>query len=267
MTRLLPMLPALLALCLTATPLAAQDLTAHLGRLVQRLPPPGEALTFHIISNPDLLGVLWWDETGALRFPDPEGMVHPTDAPMLELASDLATLRRNAPVTRRDSLNPERLYYCPETPPLCLVLDGPRLESRFGRLEASRQLWPITLAAAALLTALAAFRHRRKPKEPTKPADPEAFALGPVTIHPRRRTALVQDTEVPLTPRDIAILRHLTAQAGEVVSKDQLYDAGWGRDYMPNSRALDQHVLQLRRKLGDASLIETVHGQGYRVKP
>jgi len=54
----------------------------------------------------------------------------------------------------------------------------------------------------------------------------------------------------------------------EVISKDQLYSAGWGRDFMPNSRALEQHIMVLRRKLDPDKkrqvLIETIHGQGYK---
>jgi len=47
-----------------------------------------------------------------------------------------------------------------------------------------------------------------------------------------------------------------------------LLDLCWGRDYMPNSRALDQYVSTLRRKIERAPaaplLIRTVHGVGYR---
>lgn len=94
----------------------------------------------------------------------------------------------------------------------------------------------------------------------------EMLHLGTVRIHPARQLAETDDGEVALTARDVAILRCLLTRAGEVVSKDDIYDAGWGRDYMPNSRALDQHMRMLRKKLGDATLIETVHGQGYRVQ-
>ena len=61
----------------------------------------------------------------------------------------------------------------------------------------------------------------------------------------------------------------LEERDGSVVTKDELYDAGWGRDFMPNSRALDQHMINLRRKLDPDKtrpvLIETVHGIGYRL--
>lgn len=53
------------------------------------------------------------------------------------------------------------------------------------------------------------------------------------------------------------------------MTKDELYDVGWGRDYMPNSRALDQHMINLRRKLDPNQslpvVIETVRGVGYRL--
>ena len=51
---------------------------------------------------------------------------------------------------------------------------------------------------------------------------------------------------------------------GEVLTRDQLLNAVWGVNYFGNTRTLDQHIAQLRKKLG-AGVIETVHGIGYRV--
>lgn len=57
------------------------------------------------------------------------------------------------------------------------------------------------------------------------------------------------------------------AHPGEVLSRDDLLDAVWGKDYIPASRTLDQHIVQIRRKLGAAgALIETVRGAGYRLR-
>ena len=61
--------------------------------------------------------------------------------------------------------------------------------------------------------------------------------------------------------------RHI-GQAVAPVGRDELLDLCWGRDYTPNSRALDQYVSTLRRKIERAPaaplLIRTVHGVGYR---
>lgn len=74
--------------------------------------------------------------------------------------------------------------------------------------------------------------------------------------------------EIPLTIRDLKILRLLYDRRGKVVSRDALADEVWGVDYFPESRALDQHISQLRRRIEtDATnprIIRTVHGAGYR---
>jgi two-component system, OmpR family, alkaline phosphatase synthesis response regulator PhoP len=53
-----------------------------------------------------------------------------------------------------------------------------------------------------------------------------------------------------------------------VVDRDSLFDAAWGSDYFPNSRSLDQHISQLRKRIEkdpkNPSIIKTVHGVGYR---
>jgi DNA-binding response OmpR family regulator len=71
-----------------------------------------------------------------------------------------------------------------------------------------------------------------------------------------------------LSPRDIAILEHLFQNRGRVVDRDSLFDAAWGSDYFPNSRSLDQHISQLRKRIEkdpkNPSIIKTVHGVGYR---
>ena len=49
--------------------------------------------------------------------------------------------------------------------------------------------------------------------------------------------------------------------------KDALLDAVWGENYVASSRTLDQHIVQIRRKLGPSgNLIETVRGTGYRLR-
>jgi two-component system alkaline phosphatase synthesis response regulator PhoP len=73
---------------------------------------------------------------------------------------------------------------------------------------------------------------------------------------------------IDLTKRELAILLALYNRTGQPVSRDDLFDIGWGRGFMPNSRALDQYVSALRRKIeidpARPRIIQTVHGVGYR---
>ena len=119
------------------------------------------------------------------------------------------------------------------------------------------------------LTSLAYYGFRRiERKSSALPVDDNAFDFGPVRISPGRMLAMIGPHCSDLTQRDLKLIMFMRCNQGFVLNKDLLYDAGWGRDFMPNSRALEQHMLTLRKKLdpdrSNKDMIETVHGQGYR---
>lgn len=73
---------------------------------------------------------------------------------------------------------------------------------------------------------------------------------------------------IDLSPREISILKLLHEKAGEAVHRDEILDRCWGLDYYPESRTLDQHISNLRKRIernpAKPVLIETVRGVGYR---
>lgn len=87
-------------------------------------------------------------------------------------------------------------------------------------------------------------------------------------LHQRLRA---DDRELDLTPIEKALLYVLAANAGEVMTRDQLLDYLWGFDRDVGSNLIDRHIADLRAKLGDdpreARFIETLPGRGYRFKP
>ena len=97
----------------------------------------------------------------------------------------------------------------------------------------------------------------------------DVFAVGEARIDARRYTVNAPgSTTLPLTLRELGLLRTFAAHPGEVLSRDELLDAVWGENYFASSRTLDQHIVQIRRKLGaSGDLIETVRGVGYRLGP
>lgn len=75
------------------------------------------------------------------------------------------------------------------------------------------------------------------------------------------------EPEQTLTVRELGLLKAFAAHPGQVLSRDALLDAVWGKDYFAASRTLDQHILQIRRKLGASGVrIETIRGAGYRLR-
>jgi DNA-binding response OmpR family regulator len=101
-----------------------------------------------------------------------------------------------------------------------------------------------------------------------KPSLGNAFSLGDLQVFPRELRALRGDEEISLSLRDLKILQLFHDQPGQVITRDQLYDHAWGMDYFPNSRSLDQHISQLRKKIEPdpvtPTIIKTIHGAGYR---
>ena len=93
---------------------------------------------------------------------------------------------------------------------------------------------------------------------------PEALRLGPVELHRAEHTVLVNGVEVKLTSKEFDLLAILIENAGLVLSREQLLDEVWGLTYPGDTRTVDVHVAQIRRKLGLHDLVETVRGSGYK---
>ncbi len=74
--------------------------------------------------------------------------------------------------------------------------------------------------------------------------------------------------EFDLTSLEVEILRYLVAHRGEVVSRDVLLDRIWGYEKFPSTRTVDNHILKIRKKIGEdpcgAGYIFSVYGEGYR---
>lgn len=82
--------------------------------------------------------------------------------------------------------------------------------------------------------------------------------------------AFINGENLNLTPKQFALLRTLAEHMGEVVTKEELYQAAWENDYDINSDdTLKYHINQIRRKLesyGLPGIIETAWGVGYQFR-
>ena len=96
-------------------------------------------------------------------------------------------------------------------------------------------------------------------------AEPGEVRVGGVRIDVAARRAFMQDDELALSPKEFDLLARLVADAGKVVSREQLLREVWQTTWQGSSRTLDQHVSWLRGKLG-ADQIVTVRGKGYRFR-
>jgi DNA-binding response OmpR family regulator len=96
----------------------------------------------------------------------------------------------------------------------------------------------------------------------------DEFPMADLRVVPPELRAYRGEIEISLSLRDIKVLRLLKRRVGRVVDRNELADEVWGADYFPGSRALDQHVSQLRKRIEadptHPQIIRTVHGAGYR---
>jgi DNA-binding response OmpR family regulator len=90
---------------------------------------------------------------------------------------------------------------------------------------------------------------------------------GKLEIDAGRREVQVDGEEIQLAPKEFDLLWELLDHRGVVLTRDQLLERVWGYTFAGDTRTVDVHVRQLRRKLGDASPIVTVWGVGYKVSP
>ena len=92
--------------------------------------------------------------------------------------------------------------------------------------------------------------------------------LGDLRIDPRRRDVQVGDRHVELRAREFDLLAALARDPGVVLTRDMLLEGVWGTDFPGETRTVDVHVAELRKKLApDGPAIETVRGVGYRLLP
>ena len=155
----------------------------------------------------------------------------------------------------------------PETQILMLSARGEAVDKRLG-LEFGADDYVAKPFDPGELKARVSAMARRCAKRSPKAL---GFRMGDLWIDAARLIALRGDQQIELNARELSILALLHENASRPVSRDTLFDACWGRDYFPNSRALDQYMSGLRRKIEEDAqnprIIQTVRGIGYRYMP
>jgi DNA-binding response OmpR family regulator len=104
--------------------------------------------------------------------------------------------------------------------------------------------------------------------QPGPEATGERFRIGDAEIDPRTFEITRGPSTDTLTARELKLLQLFHAHPGEVMSRDRLLNEVWGYEYYGTTRTLDQTIVQLRKKLGDAGdprHLLTVHGVGYKL--
>ncbi|WP_189799401.1 winged helix-turn-helix domain-containing protein [Tateyamaria sp. syn59] len=220
-----------------------------------------DRIGFLLSKDPALLKAVAWSEAGSVLYPGP-GIYAPTRFDLsVEDLEDLTRLTSGDFYANWSNYDRDgkQLLYCQPAPRMCLIYARIELQNALGVSLNGVSRGVIGLLATAGVLSFLLFLRRG-----TSAKHDDQLILLPEQHSARRGTL-----EVALTPRDFRLLEFLQTRQGKVVTKDELYDAGWGRNFMPNSRALDQHMINLRKKLDPdksrSPVIETVRGVGYRL--
>jgi DNA-binding response OmpR family regulator len=108
---------------------------------------------------------------------------------------------------------------------------------------------------------------RRAGGPPPAMADTQVnqVVLGGVVIDRRRHEVTADGEPLALTPKEYDLLDYLAEDPGATRTRDEILRAVWDEHWWGSSKTLDVHMASLRRKLGEALVIETVRGVGFRL--
>ena len=146
--------------------------------------------------------------------------------------------------------------------PILVLTARHSLGDRVAGLDAGADDYVVKpFALEELLARLRALLRRATP-----PAGGETLALADLTLDPRTRSAERAGRNIELTRTEYQLLELLLLNAGQVLTRDVIFERVWGYDFEGGSNSLDVYIGYLRRKTEDGHmprLIHTVRGVGY----
>jgi len=95
---------------------------------------------------------------------------------------------------------------------------------------------------------------------------PPVLCRSDVELDPARGLATRAGRALELSHKELAVLRILMAADGAIVSAEELLERAWDENADPFTNTVRVTVSNLRRKLGEPALIETVTGAGYVIR-
>jgi DNA-binding response OmpR family regulator len=119
---------------------------------------------------------------------------------------------------------------------------------------------PKPFSPRELMARVRAVLRRTEPR-----SNDDVLQLEDVTVWRSAREVEVAGSRVDLTGKEFDLLAYFLENTGAVLSRELLLDRVWGMEYPGETRTVDVHVGQIRKKLGRPGLIETVRGSGYKI--
>ena len=98
---------------------------------------------------------------------------------------------------------------------------------------------------------------------------PQKFQAGELSLDPQSREVWRDGSRVELTAKEYAILEYFMRRPNALVTRTMLGESVWDYEFDGISNIIDVYVRRIRQKIdkeGQASLIQTVRGAGYRLR-
>jgi DNA-binding response OmpR family regulator len=100
---------------------------------------------------------------------------------------------------------------------------------------------------------------------------PRRIVIGDLEIEPEAGEIKKGGEPVALTKTEFELLCTLASRPNQIFTREMLLEQVWGYDYLGDSRLVDVHVRRLRAKVerdpGNPTIIQTIRGLGYKVRP
>ena len=94
------------------------------------------------------------------------------------------------------------------------------------------------------------------------------IAMGNLSLDLEHRKIISRNKEIDLTSTEFIVLKIMVKSPGRVYSREELLFIIWGDDFSGETRTIDVHIKNLRKKLaeagGSANFIQSVRGVGYK---
>lgn len=111
------------------------------------------------------------------------------------------------------------------------------------------------------LTLMARINARMKRK-----VDSNVKKFGAIELLINSHEVKINGKQVEFLPKEFTLLIYLIDNHDIVLSREQILDAVWGREYPGGDRTVDSHMNRLRSKLGVyRDMLQTVRGSGYKL--
>jgi DNA-binding response OmpR family regulator len=176
-----------------------------------------------------------------------------------EVEYDVVVLDRDLPGVHGDEVCRQLMREPLRTRVLMLTAAGSIDDRVEGLTIGADDYLPKPFAYPELLARIRALGRR------SQTAVPPLLERGDLHLDPARRVATRAGTQLPLNPKELAVLEYLLTAQGRVVSAEELLERVWDEATDPFTTTVKATMNRLRSKLGEPPVIETVPRAGYRI--